>query len=98
LVRIHSKFARSPAAAAEFATDAIFPAIRLESYLLASARAHPDRAAALEKLAETTAHTKLTLVHGDVSQKFPAALRSTRSVGGRFAGWGLKGGGVVLRA
>jgi aminoglycoside phosphotransferase (APT) family kinase protein len=69
LVQIHSKFARSPAAAAEFATDAIFHAIRLEPYLLATARAHPDRALALEKLAETTAHTKLTLVHGDVSPK-----------------------------
>jgi aminoglycoside phosphotransferase (APT) family kinase protein len=69
LVRIHSKFARSPAAAMEFATDAIFHAIRLEPYLLATARAHPDRAAALEKLVETTAHTKLTLVHGDVSPK-----------------------------
>jgi len=69
LVRIHSKFARSPAAAAEFATDAIFHAIRLEPYLLATAQAHPDRAVALEKLAETTARTKLTLVHGDVSPK-----------------------------
>src|SRR6516162_10852304 len=69
LVRIHSKFARSPAAAAEFATDAIFHAIRLEPYLLATAQAHPDRAAALEKLAETTMRTKLTLVHGDVSPK-----------------------------
>jgi aminoglycoside phosphotransferase (APT) family kinase protein len=69
LVRIHSKFARSPATTAEFATDAIFHAIRLEPYLLTTARAHPDRAAVLEKLAETTAHTKLTLVHGDVSPK-----------------------------
>ena len=69
LVRIHSKCARSPAAAAEFATDAIFQAIRLEPYLLATSRAHPDRAAALEELAETTAHTKLTVVHGDVSPK-----------------------------
>ena len=69
LVRIHSKFARSPAAAAEFAADAIFHAIRLEPYLLATAQAHPDRAAALEKLAETTVRTKLTLVHGDVSPK-----------------------------
>jgi aminoglycoside phosphotransferase (APT) family kinase protein len=69
LVRIHSKFARSAAAAAEFATDAIFHAIRLEPYLLATALAHPDRAAVLEELAETTAHTKLTLVHGDVSPK-----------------------------
>ena len=69
LARIHSRFARSPAAASDFATDAIFHAIRLEPYLLATARAHPDRAAALESLAERTAHTKLTLVHGDVSPK-----------------------------
>jgi aminoglycoside phosphotransferase (APT) family kinase protein len=69
LVQIHNKFARSAAAAAEFATDAIFYAIRLEPYLLATARAHPDRAAALEKLVERTAHTKLALVHGDVSPK-----------------------------
>ena len=69
LARIHSRFARSPAAAAEFATDGIFHAIRLEPYLLATARAHPDRAASLEKLAETTARTKLSLVHGDVSPK-----------------------------
>src|SRR5215831_6210066 len=69
LVRIHRKFARSAAAAAEFATDAIFHAIRLEPYLLATARVHPDRGAALEALAEATARTKLTLVHGDVSPK-----------------------------
>ena len=69
LARIHSRFARSPTTAAEFATDGIFHAIRLEPYLLATARAHPDRAAFLEKLAETTARTKLTLVHGDVSPK-----------------------------
>jgi aminoglycoside phosphotransferase (APT) family kinase protein len=69
LASIHARFARSPAAAAEFATDAIFHAIRLEPYLLATARVHPDRAGALEKLAETTARTRLTVVHGDVSPK-----------------------------
>jgi aminoglycoside phosphotransferase (APT) family kinase protein len=69
LTHIHSRFARSPNVKAEFATDVIFQAIRLEPYLLATARAHPDRAAALEKLAERTAHTKLTVVHGDVSPK-----------------------------
>jgi aminoglycoside phosphotransferase (APT) family kinase protein len=69
LARIHSKFARTPRAATEFATDAIFHAIRLEPYLLATARAHPDRAAALEKIVETTAHTKMTVIHGDVSPK-----------------------------
>ncbi len=69
LARIHSRFTQSPAAAAEFATDAIFHAIRLEPYLLATARAHPDRATVLGRLTETTARTKLTLVHGDVSPK-----------------------------
>src|SRR5207244_8802500 len=63
------RFAGSPIAAAEFATDAIFHAIRLEPYLLATARADPDCASALERLTETTARTKLTLVHGDVSPK-----------------------------
>jgi aminoglycoside phosphotransferase (APT) family kinase protein len=69
LAYIHSVLARSPAAATEFATDAIFHALRLEPYLLATARAYPDRAAALEELAETTARTRLTVVHGDVSPK-----------------------------
>lgn len=69
LASIHHKFAGSGAAAEEFATDEIFHAIRLEPYLLATARAHPDRAAALEKLAETTAQNKITVVHGDVSPK-----------------------------
>jgi Ser/Thr protein kinase RdoA (MazF antagonist) len=69
LVRIHGRFARCPEIEAEFATDAIFHAIRLEPYLLAAARAHPDRAAALHRLTEVTAGTKLTLVHGDVSPK-----------------------------
>jgi tRNA A-37 threonylcarbamoyl transferase component Bud32 len=69
LVRIHGRLAGSAGVAAQFATDAIFHAIRLEPYLLATAQAHPDRAAALRGLAEVTAHTKLTLVHGDVSPK-----------------------------
>ena len=69
LAYIHSVLARSPAAATEFATDAIFHSLRLEPYLLATARAHPDRAAALEELAETTARTRLTVVHSDVSPK-----------------------------
>jgi aminoglycoside phosphotransferase (APT) family kinase protein len=69
LAHIHSRFAKSPNVRTEFATDVIFRAIRLEPYLLATARAHPDRAAALEQLAERTAHTRLTVVHGDVSPK-----------------------------
>jgi len=69
LARIHAATAGDPAVAAEFATDASFYAIRLEPYLVASARAHRELAAALEALVERTAHTRLALVHGDVSPK-----------------------------
>jgi aminoglycoside phosphotransferase (APT) family kinase protein len=69
LARIHGIMAKSATATSEFAADAIFHALRLEPYLLATARAHPDRAAALQSLAETTARTKLTVIHGDVSPK-----------------------------
>ncbi len=69
LGRIHSHLARAPWAAAEFATDATFEAIRLEPYLLATARAHPDRGDVLRRLAETTARTRLSVAHGDVSPK-----------------------------
>jgi aminoglycoside phosphotransferase (APT) family kinase protein len=55
--------------AAAFATDAIFHAIRLEPYLLATAKRHPDLAASFQELAERTAATRECLVHGDVSPK-----------------------------
>jgi aminoglycoside phosphotransferase (APT) family kinase protein len=69
LVRIHAASANDPNLAAAFATDRIFYDIRLEPYLVACARAHPDRGAALQALVETTAKTKRALVHGDVSPK-----------------------------
>ncbi|HET6185267.1 MAG TPA: phosphotransferase [Acetobacteraceae bacterium] len=69
LGRIHAATAATPALAADFPTDAIFHAIRLEPYLLATARVHPDVAPALEHLAAVTAATKRALVHGDVSPK-----------------------------
>ncbi|MBV9537861.1 MAG: phosphotransferase [Acidisphaera sp.] len=69
LVRIHAATAAQPALAAAFPTAAIFHAIRLEPYLLATARRHPDRAAVLTALAERTAATRIALVHGDVSPK-----------------------------
>jgi aminoglycoside phosphotransferase (APT) family kinase protein len=69
LARVHCRFAGSPEMAVKFATDEVFHAIRLEPYLLATARMHPDRASELENLAEVTARTRLTLVHGDVSPK-----------------------------
>jgi aminoglycoside phosphotransferase (APT) family kinase protein len=69
LVRIHAATADDPAVAEAFATDRIFHDIRLEPYLLATAVRHPDRAAALQELARTTAATRRCLVHGDVSPK-----------------------------
>ena len=74
LVRIHAATAGDPAVAARFRTDEIFDAIRLEPYLLATARHYeglgqPDIAAALRDLAAVTAATKHALVHGDVSPK-----------------------------
>jgi len=69
LVRIHAATADDPTIAARFPTDAIFHAIRLEPYLLATARAHPDRADVLEAVAAETAETRRVLVHGDASPK-----------------------------
>ena len=69
LAAIHAGTADNPEIAARFATDAIFHAIRLEPYLEATARAHPDLANALTSLVATTARTKKALVHGDVSPK-----------------------------
>lgn len=69
LVTIHAATAQEPTLAAEFPTDAIFYDIRLEPYLVATAIAHPDCAAALHALVETTRTTRRALVHGDVSPK-----------------------------
>ena len=69
LGRIHAYSAARPALAARFDTDKIFFDIRLEPYLLATARRHPDLGPALEQLVATTATTKRALVHGDVSPK-----------------------------
>ena len=67
--RIHAGTAGDPGVADLFRTDTIFHAIRLEPYLLATASRHPDLAARLQELVETTAATKKALVHGDVSPK-----------------------------
>jgi 5-methylthioribose kinase len=69
LARVHAATAGQIQVVERFPTDAIFHAIRLEPYLLATARRHPDLAPALIMLAETTARTKRALVHGDVSPK-----------------------------
>ncbi len=69
LARIHAATAGDRDVAMRFATDATFYAIRLEPYLVATGRAHPDLAGALEALVRTTGETKRALVHGDISPK-----------------------------
>jgi aminoglycoside phosphotransferase (APT) family kinase protein len=69
LARIHAVTAADPSVAAEFPSDDIFFDIRLEPYLVATARAHPDLAAPLYELVATTRANKHALVHGDVSPK-----------------------------
>ena len=66
---LHSLFARELDAPTRFATDKNFYALRLEPYLLATARAHADLAGPIEFLAARTANTKRTVVHGDISPK-----------------------------
>ena len=69
LGRIHAATAGRPEIAARFPTDDIFFAIRLEPYLVATAGAHPDLAARLLGLVETTRTNRRALVHGDFSPK-----------------------------
>ncbi|MGE0799501.1 MAG: phosphotransferase family protein [Lautropia sp.] len=69
LAEIHRRSAGSAGLAARFANDSTFEPIRLEPYLRATARRHPDLAGRLEALADATLATKLALVHGDVSPK-----------------------------
>ena len=69
LGRIHAATADRADIAARFPTDAIFYAIRLEPYLVATARAHPDLAARFAALIAATQLNKRVLVHGDFSPK-----------------------------
>ena len=69
LGRIHAASADDPEVGGAFVTDRIFYDIRLEPYLVATARAHPDLEAELSSLVEVTAGTRRCLVHGDVSPK-----------------------------
>ena len=69
LGRIHAATADRTDVAERFPTDDIFYAIRLEPYLVATGRAHPDLARRLGALLETTRATRRVLVHGDFSPK-----------------------------
>lgn len=69
LGRLHAATADRPEIAARFPTDAVFHAIRLEPYLVATGRAHPDLGERMAALVATTSGTKRVLVHGDFSPK-----------------------------
>jgi len=69
LAQIHAYSARHAELSSWFDSDPIFFDIRLEPYLIATARRHPDLAPALEALVARTQAHKTALVHGDVSPK-----------------------------
>ncbi|MEO6749145.1 MAG: aminoglycoside phosphotransferase family protein [Casimicrobiaceae bacterium] len=69
LGRIHAGTADREDVAREFANDAVFHAIRLEPYLMATARAHPDLAQRFAALVSATQVQRRVLVHGDYSPK-----------------------------
>ena len=69
MARIHAETAADPTVAAQFPTDGIFYDIRLEPYLVATGRAHPDLAGRFDAIVATTQANKRALVHGDVSPK-----------------------------
>lgn len=69
IATVHNASAGDVMVAREFATRDNFFALRLEPYLVATGRAHPDLAPALNALAERTGAAQIALVHGDVSPK-----------------------------
>jgi aminoglycoside phosphotransferase (APT) family kinase protein len=66
---LHAASALDADAAARFATDENFDALRITPYLRVTARAHPDLRPRLDAIAAVTAGTRLAVVHGDVSPK-----------------------------
>lgn len=69
LGRIHAATANDPEIAAQFPNGDDFDALRLDPYLRATVKAHPDLAIRLLDILDKTANTQLALVHGDVSPK-----------------------------
>lgn len=67
--RIHAATAGAEAAARQFANDANFHALRLEPYLVETARVHADLAPRLQALVDRTQRMHVALVHGDLSPK-----------------------------
>lgn len=66
---LHQASAQRPDLAQAFDTGDSFHALRLEPYLLATGRRHPQLAHRLAALTEQTAARRTALVHGDVSPK-----------------------------
>jgi aminoglycoside phosphotransferase (APT) family kinase protein len=69
LARLHAAGAHDAELARRFDSDHIFFALRLDAYLLETARRHPDLTTAIGSIVDRTATTRLTVVHGDVSPK-----------------------------
>src|SRR5665213_1192937 len=69
LARIHSATANQEEVKRNFANDDNFLALRLEPYLLETAKWHPELAGKLHALVVRTQAQKLALVHGDISPK-----------------------------
>ena len=66
---VHAATAFQSDIARQFASDENFYALRLESYLVATAGRHPELKRELMTLVERTANHRIALVHGDVSPK-----------------------------
>jgi tRNA A-37 threonylcarbamoyl transferase component Bud32 len=67
--RIHAATLGDGDVAAEFATDALFDALRLDPYLRTLMRRYPQLAGPIGERIAVTAATKIALVHGDLSPK-----------------------------
>ena len=69
LGQIHRYTAEQPELAEKFKSDVEFYSLRLEPYLLATAKQHPALASRLQSICDQTAQTRKALVHGDISPK-----------------------------
>ncbi|MGH6871315.1 MAG: phosphotransferase [Rhizomicrobium sp.] len=69
LARIHAATAGREDVAHDFAHGAQFHALRLEPYLLFTARRHPDLAPRIRALADGVADARIALMQGDISPK-----------------------------
>ncbi|MFD4602984.1 phosphotransferase [Streptomyces sp. NPDC058464] len=67
--RLHAASAGDRELARRFATDDNFTSLRIEPYLAATARRHPDLAYEFRRIIRSTTTTHLAVVHGDVSPK-----------------------------